>query len=52
MSGPQHQYIAAPWIVLPTVPYYVAPAGGDDALLLETGDYLLLETGDHILLEA
>lgn len=26
--------------------------GGEDALLMETGDYLLLESGDNILLEA
>lgn len=26
--------------------------GGEDALLMETGDYLLLESGDNILLDA
>jgi hypothetical protein len=28
-----------------------APAGGESALLLESGDYLLLESGDKLLLE-
>ena len=51
VNGPQHQYPGAPWILLPVVPFYTPPAGGD-ALLLETGDHLLLETGDQILLEA
>ena len=51
VSGPQHQYPGAPWIVLPVVPFYTPPAGGN-VLLLETGDRLLLETGDNILLEA
>lgn len=27
------------------------PPAGEDALLMETGDYLLMETGDNILLE-
>jgi len=47
----QHQYIGAPWLVQPVVPFYTPPAGGD-ALLLETNDHLLLETSDQLLLEA
>ena len=50
MTGPQHQYIGAPWLLLPRVPFVVA--AGADNLLLETGDNFLLETGDLLLLEA